>query len=167
VILSPGGDPPSQGDLVTIEAEQVGDEFGFAVGGVGATSPLSHMGDDRPDFAVGAWSRAAGKAYVYGIETEVSVPEGLPTFRAYPNPAPLSSQVAFDVPPGTGRARLRVYDIAGRLVRTVETDGLDSAPGVIRWDGRDERAHPVASGVYLLRLEIDGHATTTKTTVLR
>jgi hypothetical protein len=167
VFVSPGGDPPSHGDLITIEAEQAGDEFGFSVGGVGALGTLSHMGDEKPDLAAGAWSRAAGKAYVYGVPTEVSVPQRFPTLRAYPNPAPLSSQVAFDVPAGTRRARLRVYDVAGRLVRTVETGGRSSAPGTIRWDGRDEQARPVASGVYLLNLEIEGHTTTAKTTILR
>jgi hypothetical protein len=38
---------------------------------------------------------------------------------------------------------------------------------MIAWDERDERGYPVASGVYLLKLEIGGHTTTTKATILR
>lgn len=56
----------------------------------------------------------------------------------------------------TGPVDLSIYDVQGRLVRTLlrgpESGGWKTA----HWDGRDERGRPVPSGVYLVRLEADG-----------
>ncbi len=56
------------------------------------------------------------------------------------------------------RARLAVYDIAGRLVRTL-TDGA-FAPGehALSWDGKDAHGQQVSSGVYFYRLEAQGQS---------
>jgi hypothetical protein len=69
-----------------------------------------------------------------------------------PNPCLRETRVAFVLARG-GRARVAVFDVAGRLVRVL-IDGL-AAPGrtVLSWDGRDTAGRPVASGVYLVRLE--------------
>ncbi|KPL06380.1 hypothetical protein AMJ71_09855 [candidate division TA06 bacterium SM1_40] len=50
---------------------------------------------------------------------------------------------------GDGGVRLRLFDVQGRLVRTlVDRTGL---PGfhAVRWDGRDDRGNRVGPGVYL------------------
>jgi hypothetical protein len=53
--------------------------------------------------------------------------------------------------------RLRVYDLRGRLVRTVLEDLSDGEPQVTPWDGRDDRGRTLPAGAYLLRLEsVDG-----------
>lgn len=55
-----------------------------------------------------------------------------------------------------GNASVKIYDIRGRLVKTITRTGL--APGLndLYWDGRDDRGEVVATGVYLYRLEISG-----------
>ena len=67
----------------------------------------------------------------------------------------------------TGRARLAVYDAAGRLVRVL-VDG-DLAPGAhaTPWDGRDRLGRRVPSGVYFAKLESEGGLDTAKMVVLR
>ena len=54
----------------------------------------------------------------------------------------------------SGRARLAIFDVQGRHVRSL-LDG-DAAAGerVMTWDGRDDSGAPVASGFYLVRLEV-------------
>jgi len=56
---------------------------------------------------------------------------------------------------------LRVYDLAGRLVRSI-VDGVRYEPGTYSeiWNGTDGNDRSVASGVYLIRLEtVDGAET--------
>jgi hypothetical protein len=60
-----------------------------------------------------------------------------------------------------------VWDARGRLVATL-ADG--AAPGVrftLRWDGRDARGRPVASGVYWITVESGGERVATRVVHVR
>lgn len=74
---------------------------------------------------------------------------------AYPNPFNPSTTVRFELA-RAGHARLRVYDLSGRLVRELVDAALAAGPQAVAWDGRDGDGQPVPSGVYLLRLSADG-----------
>jgi hypothetical protein len=50
-----------------------------------------------------------------------------------------------------------VYDVAGRLVRSLD---LAPAQSELRWDGADAGGRAAAPGVYFLRLETGVGATT-------
>jgi len=56
--------------------------------------------------------------------------------------------------PEDGMAELSVYDVAGRLVRTLVDEWMDAGTRSVVWDGRDETGAAVAPGVYLFRLEL-------------
>jgi len=76
---------------------------------------------------------------------------------ASPNPFPPSApatKVSFNIPK-TGAVKLRVYDVTGRLVRTLVDAPLDRGAHEIRWDGRSDLGRPTTSGVYFLRLETE------------
>ena len=87
-------------------------------------------------------------------------------FGVYPNPMNAQAQVEYTLKT-PGEVNLSVYDIMGRLVKTV-TEGRHSA-GLHRafWDGRTLSGGPVAKGVYLLRLQTGSEAKTTKIVVIR
>ena len=88
----------------------------------------------------------------------VPVP-GTPTVLAgnYPNPFNPTTTFNFTLAKD-GHAVLGVYDLRGRLVRTLVDDTLPagSYDGAYRWDGRDGRGQAVNSGTYFYRLELDG-----------
>ena len=63
--------------------------------------------------------------------------------------------------------RLAVYDITGRLVRTLVDGPLPAGTSAIRWDGRNDGGRSVGSGVYLSRLEALGMVRTGKLLLLR
>ena len=44
-----------------------------------------------------------------------------------------------------------VYNVAGRLVRTVATGTYPAGVHDVSWNGKDERGRTVAPGVYFLR----------------
>ncbi|MCB0293574.1 MAG: T9SS type A sorting domain-containing protein, partial [Calditrichaeota bacterium] len=66
-----------------------------------------------------------------------------------------------------GFTTLRIYDISGRLVKTLLEQEL--APGEYRftWDGRNESGRVLASGVYLYRLRAGDFVQTRKLILLR
>ena len=75
--------------------------------------------------------------------------------RAYPNPA--AAAVAFSILlPKAGHARLRLYDLRGRLVKELFDESMGAGSLMRVWDGKDARGHNVASGLYLYRLEAPG-----------
>lgn len=86
--------------------------------------------------------------------------------RNVPNPFGQTTTISFALI-GEGPARLAIYDVSGRCIRTL----LDGAPGCgihsIVWDGTDDRGRRVTVGVYLCCLEeADGSRLTTKTMLL-
>jgi hypothetical protein len=93
-----------------------------------------------------------GGRYAYGLEPNV------------PNPFNPATTIRYQIG-AAGAVTLRVYDVTGRLVRTL-VDG-QRVPGAYeaRWDGRDERGRGVASGVYFYRLHA-GDFTRTRRMVL-
>jgi len=89
-----------------------------------------------------------------------------PRVRAVPNPFNPSTSLHCSVP-SPGWVRLRVYDVAGRLLATLVDRHRSGGDFIVRWDGRDSSGHRVGSGVYFARLEVGGSATTSKIVLLK
>ncbi len=89
--------------------------------------------------------------------------------RAFPNPFNPLIRIAFTVPaPGPRvRASLRVYDVSGRLVRTLLDGSVAPGRHEAAWDGRTEDGRLAGSGVYVCRLECRGQRASAKLTLLR
>jgi hypothetical protein len=68
-----------------------------------------------------------------------------------PNPFTASIRVSFDVEE-PAPVSLQVFDVGGRLVRSLDLGVLRPAQHQAEWDGRDEHGNPVAAGVYMMRL---------------
>jgi flagellar hook assembly protein FlgD len=69
-----------------------------------------------------------------------------------PNPFNPVTKIAFDVPRGGAKVALHIYDVSGRLVRTL-VDGFEpSGTRTASWYGRDDQGRPVASGTYYYQL---------------
>jgi len=76
---------------------------------------------------------------------------------AAPNPFNPATTLRFSLP-AAGHAELKLFDVQGRLVRTLIDGHREAGPGEIRWDGRDRSGRRVASGTYYARLESAGQA---------
>jgi hypothetical protein len=85
---------------------------------------------------------------------------------ASPNPFGAATAIAFALPQA-GPARLGVYDMTGRLVRTLAAGQLGAGIHRYNWDGADDQGHAVPGGVYLYRLEAEGRRLTGKVMALR
>jgi DNA-binding beta-propeller fold protein YncE len=83
-----------------------------------------------------------------------------------PNPFNPATTIQFEVAEAV-HVKLKVYDVAGRLVRTLvdETKKPDSYKTV--WDGNDRHGRRVASGVYFYKLEAGSFVKTKKMVLLK
>jgi hypothetical protein len=76
-----------------------------------------------------------------------------------PNPFNPTTTIRFEIAT-PGRVELSIFDVSGRLVRTLISRDMPSARHAVEWDGRDEGGAPAASGVYFYQLTTrDFHAT--------
>jgi hypothetical protein len=82
-----------------------------------------------------------------------------------PNPFNPVTTVQYDVAV-TGNVTIRIYDVAGRLVRTLVDQ--QRAPGryTAQWNGDDDRGSRVSSGVYFYRMTAPGYTSPTRKMVL-
>ncbi|TMQ59543.1 MAG: hypothetical protein E6K76_04490 [Candidatus Eisenbacteria bacterium] len=88
--------------------------------------------------------------------------------RAVPNPYYAHSQyeltqfdrvMKFTNIPASRRVTLRIFNLAGDLVRTITREATTSdqmANAEIQWNLNTDRNLPVASGVYIYRIEVEG-----------
>jgi hypothetical protein len=94
-------------------------------------------------------------SYCGGGPTSVSEGQAPMVFsrdlRAVPNPLNPLTTLFFQLKEG-GRTRLIIYDVRGRLVRTLLDGDLAADDHEIVWDGKDEREVQLSSGVYFVRL---------------
>jgi hypothetical protein len=96
---------------------------------------------------------------------------GLPTAfglgQNFPNPFNPSTVIRYDVPAGGGAVNLRIYDVGGRLVRTL-VDGFEAAGRKsVAWHGKNNRGELVATGVYFYRMTAPGFERTRKMVLLK
>jgi hypothetical protein len=66
-----------------------------------------------------------------------------------------------------GGVRLDVIDVAGRRVRRLLDRDFPRGVHEAAWDGRDERGHSLASGVYFYRLRSAGRSQVRRTLMIR
>jgi hypothetical protein len=84
-----------------------------------------------------------------------------------PNPFNPTTTLRFDLA-RNGRVQLRIYDVAGRLVRTVLDQEMKAGyQRTVVWNGLDDGGHRVSTGIYFCRLEAEGFAATRKMVLLQ
>jgi len=97
------------------------------------------------------------------IEFEVTQEVGLQVTRAILFPNPIRSggsgsggQFVIDAPGDSVEVLLKVYTVAGRLIRILKSNG-GLAQVQIPWDGLDAEGESLARGVYLFKAQVFPH----------
>lgn len=84
----------------------------------------------------------------------------------YPNPANPAVTIAFSLA-ALSDISLSVYDLRGALVRTLVRGPAAPGEHVVEWRGVDDRGVTVASGIYVVRLDVGGKVMTKRMTLVR
>ena len=80
---------------------------------------------------------------------------------AAPNPSTGEATITLTMPRAS-RARVGLYDSAGRLVRALADGAFAMGRQTVRWDGALSNGARARAGIYFLRAEVDGRATTAR-----
>jgi len=84
-----------------------------------------------------------------------------------PNPFNPRTLIGFELS-APGRARLDVFDMGGRVVRTlVDGQWLPAGAHAVSWDGRDGAGRQVAAGAYVYRLSGDRESVSQRMLLVR
>ena len=113
--------------------------------------------DERLPASLGK-NREAFYKIGFGFVTAAPAPDATPLtrlLRNYPNPFNPKTTIEFSLD-RDAQASIRVFDVRGRMVRTLVDSYLSAGRRSVTWDGLDDSGGPVASGVYFLRLEAGG-----------
>jgi len=107
---------------------------------------------------------AGGDVYLAVLATPSTASAGPPPSlglrQNVPNPFNPSTTIQYDVPSDGASIRLDIYDVSGRIVRTLVSGRQSSGTKQVEWDGRTDAGAPVSSGVYFYRLRANGRVET-------
>jgi hypothetical protein len=84
---------------------------------------------------------------------EESFPSTYRLARCYPNPANPETMIEYELPE-PGYVQLEVYNLNGRLVKTLVANDLPAGRYTATWRGFNSRNSNVASGIYIYRLKV-------------
>ena len=87
--------------------------------------------------------------------------------QARPNPFGSATSIDYAVPAGGADVRLSVYDVSGRLVRTLVNEPRPAGRHTATWDGRDRGGQRAAAGVYFYRMQARDFSQVRKVTLLK
>ena len=62
---------------------------------------------------------------------------------------------------------IKVYNVAGRQVRTLASGAHAAGYHVVKWDGRDDRGTSVRKGIYFIHVRIGDQRKQVRVTFLR
>jgi FlgD Ig-like domain/CARDB len=104
---------------------------------------------------------------VSGVEDMPAVlPSATRIVSAAPNPFNPRTKIAFELE-RDGHCHLALYDLEGRLVRTLISEDRRAGADEVEWDGMDNHGARAASGVYLARLQAADTADLLKVTLMK
>ncbi len=130
----------------TLSVMVTNDKFGCRLQ---AAVVLTHAGSDY-----------AGESFA--VETDAQIEETPTTLlqrailkSSYPNPFNQTTDIKFHLT-SAGQVKIQIWDVTGRLVRTLASGNRPAGDHYVWWNGRDEADRPVSSGVYFCVLEAFG-----------
>jgi subtilisin-like proprotein convertase family protein len=101
-----------------------------------------------------------------GVDESGEVPAVHVLRGASPNPFNPVTTLSYGVPHDTD-VHLAVYNVAGRLVRTLVDGAVEAGYHTVVWDGRDDNGVATSSGVYFCRMQSESFTGTTKMVLLK
>ncbi len=84
----------------------------------------------------------------------------------YPNPVSEFSTIAFSLNQSE-KVSIRIYDMTGRLIKTICNEVLPSGLNELKWNATDEKQNEVNAGLYLLMFDTEYYSETKKLSVIK
>ncbi len=123
---------------------------------------LERISPAGPSSAASNWTSSLAAAggtpgrqnSVFLLSGETPTAPGL-TVSPSPFDANVGTQISYTLEADAALVRVRIFDGAGRLVRTLEDAALGGGAqsGTLTWQGRDDDGRPLRIGIYIVLLE--------------
>ena len=129
---------------------------------------LSYVDAHAPRSAISYWLLASdrtgnsawyGPVHVAGLDTRAIGGMNMP------NPFRGSTRFTWSMP-DRGSCTVAVFDLGGRVVRTVLSGTIDAGVAQTQWDGRDDAGRRVPPGIYYARIVTPAASSSWKMTLL-
>ncbi len=118
---------------------------------------LDHVGNESEPTASGS---------ILAADDRPARPAACVLSAAVPNPMRSGTRIAFQLP-ADAPVSLSVFDVTGRLVRTLVDETRPAGAHTVTWDGTDRNGTRVSAGVYLYRLRAGAFTRTQRLVVTR
>jgi len=118
------------------------------------------------DFRVRKWCGDDPEVIVVSVNEQAGIPRWSALHQNYPNPFNPVTSIEFDLPKKE-KASLRIYDVSGKLVRSVFEGELEAGRHAFKWNGKDDQGSSIASGIYFYRLKAGAFSETRKMVLLK
>jgi hypothetical protein len=149
-------------------------DAGLSGGGLLATVTFEVLGPGDPSIGAGdirarsVTNEAVALAAVVaaGAPEQLAIPDVSLLYPNFPNPFNPQTTLKFGVAVA-GRVSLRIHDMRGQVVATLVNADRRAGTYTVVWDGTDVDGHPVASGVYLARLQTSDRRQVQRMTLLK
>lgn len=149
VLFAPSGTPGLYSATIAVSGPEDTSYVGYITYG-NQSGPVLRRPVGTDHFDLHPTSDSVTSLFPPGLSP--SIPEGFRLAANYPNPFNAGTTFQF-VASRRDVVRLEVYDLLGRLVRTVFEGPATLGENVIPWtDVRDAAGRPLASGLYVYRL---------------
>ena len=124
-------------------------------------SPCIGTGENGSN--IGAYG--AGCDPILTIASEV-LPETYALHQNYPNPFNPKTTLRYDLPENS-HVNITVYDMLGRVVKTMVSQTQNAGFRFIIWDATNDYGKPVSAGIYLYQIQAGEYMQTKKMVLLK
>jgi hypothetical protein len=146
-----------------------GDKFAdldFAFRTTDIAALLAHVPNGQPLTILITARAISDGAHIRGALDTVKRGAATTTNIAAVNPFRPETSISYSIEAG-GIVSVRIFSVAGRLVRSLSEQPATAGTHAVHWNGQDESGRPVPSGIYFIQVEQDGVSSIRKLTVLR
>ncbi len=126
--------------------------------------------DQVGDLVFSSASFAADKPHIFFLEhsgvldvegEKKIIPREINISQNYPNPFNPITKFTYTVS-RPGRVSLKIYDVMGKLVKTIFQEYKEEGTFEVQWNGNDDSHQSVSSGIYFYKFSLDGKSSIKK-----
>ena len=89
-----------------------------------------------------------------GNDNEATLPDIFALHQNFPNPFNPVTSIRYDIPEATN-VQVNVYSLLGQKVKTLVSGAHQPGFYAVQWNGTNDHGNPVASGMYICRIQAD------------
>ena len=100
------------------------------------------------------------------INSDQLIPSKVTIYQNYPNPFNPITSLRYDLPED-GLVNVTIYDMMGRIVKTVINSSQRAGYNSVQWNATNDRAQSVSAGLYIYRIQVGAFSETKKMVLVK